>query len=194
MTTQDFNQKETAFKFLGSIFSITDQETINAITEAAVFEEIKKDSYLIEQGKIENTAYLLLDGSVDVSMNLNEKTIDLGSMEPGVLIGEIALVLETARTVNIKAGTDLAVMKIDQEIFNTVIMQNADALRAMLKNNLLRIQDVTTKITQLFAATEEIQEGKFDPKKIENISGKNDEISKLAKSIINLSSFCDNFF
>jgi len=179
----DSNYTEIAIQFLNPLFEEADMKTIASLAKIEKFQKINKEQYLIQQGETADCAYLLLSGNARVSAVIQGKTAQLGTLEPGVLIGEIALLFDIPRTVNIQAVTDIVVLQLDRSDFEATILNDVGALRSMVRKNTKRIQEMTIPLTHISIALESIVNGNYDLNWLKEIVIHDDEVRHLAKTI-----------
>jgi len=179
----DSNYTEIAIQFSNPLFEEADMKTIASLAKIEKFQKINKEQYLIQQGETADCAYLLLSGNARVSAVIQGKTAQLGTLEPGVLIGEIALLFDIPRTVNIQAVTDIVVLQLDRSDFEATILNDVGALRSMVRKNTKRIQEMTIPLTHISIALESIVNGNYDLNWLKEIVIHDDEVRHLAKTI-----------
>lgn len=77
--------------------------------------EIKEGELLIKQGNHDRSMYLILEGRAEVSVNTENGKHFISEVSEGDVIGEIAFVRPIERTADVKALTDLKVLRYDFE-------------------------------------------------------------------------------
>lgn len=83
--------------------------------------ERKQGELIIEQGKKEQTAYLIIDGEVSVNVSREDgSSFHVKDMFSGEIIGEIALFGELERTANVAAKTDCTVLCFDWDALERI--------------------------------------------------------------------------
>lgn len=98
------------------------------------------------EGDEATCAYIIVDGTLNVSIgeagSENEKSIN--EMTRGELFGELALMMDTARTANVTAVTDCDLMVIDKKTFQSKILADPQHAQTVLSLLGKRLANTTT--------------------------------------------------
>ncbi|MDF1812178.1 MAG: cyclic nucleotide-binding domain-containing protein [Verrucomicrobiales bacterium] len=92
---------------------------------------IKKGDHMIEQGKIGEAVWVLLDGKVSVIENESEPQ-ELDS--PGTILGEISAISHTAATATVRAASDLSALRIPHRNFHTALTSSQKLASSVLRS------------------------------------------------------------
>lgn len=76
--------------------------------------EFAAGSLLVREGEREDAAYLLVNGRCRVFREIDGKEVTLREIGPGEILGELSLLLGSARTASIVAETDCVALVIDR--------------------------------------------------------------------------------
>lgn len=90
--------------------------------------------YIIEEGDVDNSLYLLLKGKAYVCQNIRPRS-KIAELNPGAVFGEISLLSEHPRTTNIVADTEVLVLKIDPDFLKRV----GPELECKVKDQLIKV-------------------------------------------------------
>lgn len=82
--------------------------------------DIKKGKVIIEERTKKHEFFYILEGEVKVYSEKLGEEIFITKLSKGDFVGEIAFFLKGLRTANVKAETDLKLIKIDEKSFNTI--------------------------------------------------------------------------
>src|SRR5260370_7768847 len=82
---------------------------------------------IFNAGDVGDSAYIIIDGTVEISVPTPSGPIIINNMGKNDLLGEIAIVGEVPRTATAKALTKLETLKISKQLFMKIIRQNPDA-------------------------------------------------------------------
>jgi len=74
---------------------------------------------IIEEGDVGSSMFVMEEGKVEVSREGRY----LSTMEPGKVIGELAILYNCKRTATIKAATDCKLWAIERQVFQTIMMR-----------------------------------------------------------------------
>jgi len=102
---------------LSKYFEEKDFELLKSIGEEVL---VKKGKIIIEERTKRNELYYILDGDVKVySEKLGEELV-ITKLGKGDFVGEIGFFLKSLRTANVKAETDVKMIKIDEKKFKKI--------------------------------------------------------------------------
>src|SRR5947209_5680167 len=92
-------------------------------------ERLKYDAgqVMFNAGDVGEAAYIIIDGTVEISVPTPSGPIVINNMGKNDLLGEIAIYGEVPRTATAKAITKVETLKISKELFMKVIRANPDA-------------------------------------------------------------------
>ena len=79
---------------------------------------------LFQQGDKGESAYVVLDGTYDVSVATPEGPRTVSTGGKGALLGELALLSDVPRTATILAAQQLSVLRIVSDVFIDLVMEN----------------------------------------------------------------------
>ena len=105
-----------------------DDAVIQDLAEAGSVVNIPERWSVMAEQTPADTAYILLDGTVEVRKH---KEL-VATLEPGALFGEVALVQLSLRSASVFAATPIKALRIDQESLHRIIDAHesfAEALR-----------------------------------------------------------------
>lgn len=106
---------------------------------------------IIEAGKVEQRMYIILEGSVGISLSDGKSTIRVATLQKGDFFGEISLFNSSPRSANATALGDVTVAYID----------NLQDLKAFLVKNPSFAAKMVHILAQRLAKTDEILIGKI---------------------------------
>jgi CRP/FNR family transcriptional regulator, cyclic AMP receptor protein len=124
---------------LQSIFHEADASTIDLLLEHSTTNEYPADTYLCNEGQVEDTFFIMLAGRVDVFRTKAGHTFVLDYQEAGSSFGEIALILDSPRTADVVTTEPTTVLEISRATFDQYIRPNADALLDVVQHIIGRI-------------------------------------------------------
>ena len=103
---------------------------------------------IFNAGDVGDSAYIIIDGTVEISVPTPTGPIVINNMGKNDLLGEIAIVGEVPRTATAKALTKLETLKISKELFMKIIRENPDAAIELIKTLASRLASTTTQLTR----------------------------------------------
>jgi len=103
---------------------------------------------LFNAGDVGDAAYVIIDGTVEISVPTPSGPIVINTMGKNDLLGEIAIYGEVPRTATAKALTKLETLKISKELFMKIIRENPDAAIELIRILASRLASTTTQLTR----------------------------------------------
>lgn len=97
----------------------SDQLRILAFGSETVHVTAGSEVYLINS--VSDCGYVVAEGLIDLTISANGHEVLLGSIESGGLIGEIALISDTARATNAIARRDSRLIRIPRTLFRRML-------------------------------------------------------------------------
>jgi len=136
-----------------SIFKEIDFSKNEAVLDLFEKISIAKGKDLIKQGERADHVYIVMDGSLSVSIESDKgKTIQADNLGPGELIGEVAVVFGEKRTATVTANVKTTLLQIKEEDFLWLLQKFSSTLYAVKQIIYDRIKSnrVRSSITRLF--------------------------------------------
>ena len=103
---------------------------------------------IFNAGDVGDSAYVIIDGTVEISVPTPSGPIVINEMTKNDLLGEIAIVGEVPRTATAKATTKLETLKISKELFMKIIRENPDAAAELIKILAARLALTTSQLSR----------------------------------------------
>lgn len=105
----------------------TDQEKKIILSYNAQFCVFRDDERIITMGELDAALFILLAGSVEVTLDDPDKPITI--LNPGDIIGEMSFLTEVPRTTNITAIEDVITLKIDNAMLNRLAIEIREKIK-----------------------------------------------------------------
>ena len=96
------------------------------------FVAVNKDDVIIKKGDLSDAMFLVLSGQVRARLRVGGHDTLLGTMEPGELFGEIAMLSQTARTADVVADVPSRLLRLSSQNFQELMANHADLAARML--------------------------------------------------------------
>ena len=122
---------------------------------------------MCQEDKIENIFYMILEGEVEVTKNIN-KSEDrlLQILGPGDFFGEMALIHNAPRAATVTAKTNLVALELDKEAFEKVLKHSSSVALAMVheisnrlrENDEMTVEDLRLRARELAQAYQKLAE------------------------------------
>ena len=118
-----------------TLFAGVSPEVLQLVAEGVRLARFSEGDHLIEQGSSGSDMYLLLEGAVDVLVDVDGKDVLVAHMQAGDYFGEMSLLTGEPRTATIRAATGALAYQIGREAISPVI-ESDPGLMDLLSRNL----------------------------------------------------------
>jgi len=119
-------------------------------------------SYIFKEGESGDTAYIIENGTVEITSRIGDKELPIAELGPGDLFGEMALVDNQLRSAGARAATEVSVVAISKNFVMSKFEQTDPVVALFMKAILGRFRKMHTslKVSAGGASVEEaINEG-----------------------------------
>ena len=103
---------------------------------------------MFNAGDAADAAYIIIEGSVEISVPTPSGPIVVNTLGHNELLGEIAIFGDVPRTATAKALSKLDTLKISKELFIKVVRENPDAAIELIKILASRLANTTSQLTR----------------------------------------------
>jgi len=104
---------------------------------------------IIQENDFGDTAYLIEQGQVEVSKELDGQTVHLAYLGAGEIFGEMSMIDEKPRSATVTAGTETVVSELRRDGFFNSFQTDPKVALALLKVLFERLREAHTMILQL---------------------------------------------
>jgi signal transduction histidine kinase len=145
---------------------ITPEEVQELISHSQV-QSYPAGTVLCREDAIENTFYTILEGEVEVAKSINKSESRLlQTLAPGDFFGEMGIIHNAPRAATVTAKTDLVVLELDKESFDSVLKRSSSIALAMVheisnrlrENDEMAIEDLRLRAGELAQAYQKLAE------------------------------------
>jgi len=102
---------------------------------------------MFNAGDSADAAYIIIEGSVEISVPTPSGPIIVNQLGKNELLGEIAIFGDVPRTATAKATSKLETLKISKDMFVKVIRENPDAAIELIRILAGRLANTTSQLT-----------------------------------------------
>jgi CRP-like cAMP-binding protein len=103
---------------------------------------------IFNAGDSADAAYVVIDGTVEISVPTPNGPIVINTMTKNEILGEIAIVGDVPRTATAKAVSKLETLKISKELFVKIVRENPDAAIELIRILAARLASTTSQLTR----------------------------------------------
>jgi signal transduction histidine kinase len=124
-------------------------------------------SVLCRENEVEDRFYMILEGEVEVTKNINNtESRLLKTLSPGDFFGEMALIHNAPRAATVTAKTELTTLELDKSAFDRVLHKSTSIAMAMVseisnrlrQNDQLAVDDLRMRASELAEAYQKLAE------------------------------------
>ncbi|OAN64906.1 PP2C family protein-serine/threonine phosphatase [Magnetospirillum moscoviense] len=116
---------------------------------------------LFRQGEMGSCAYAVLDGELDVMVDVGFDCVKTATVGPGGLIGEISIFTESTRTATVVARGLVRLLRIESSHMLDILEQNPSVARAVIADLGRRLVSVNQPLAFLSVAAQALQRKDF---------------------------------
>ena len=117
-----------------------------------------KGKVIIHEGGKQAEAYLIQSGRLGVYIEREGKKMELAVLEPGEIVGEMALITEDVRSASVEALEDSTLILISRTEFEERLDNSDRAIRAVVKMLSKRVAESNTSMGEKIAALEQLNQ------------------------------------
>lgn len=122
---------EPAFRLLAQLFPQLPEAAIKGLEQTARLVSLPEQETLCHEGEVEQSFYLIVEGSVDVYKLLEGQRLLINRLTAGAHFGDLALLLNIPRTATIITAEPTRVLTIDRAIFAALLQKNPEVVVAL---------------------------------------------------------------
>ena len=104
---------------------------------------------IIKEGEINDTAYILKSGIVEVRKKTRKGEVKLAELQAESIFGEMGLIEDSPRTASVVAKTEVVVDEIKREDFAEILEEKAKFVIPIMKTLLERLRQTNELVAQL---------------------------------------------
>ncbi len=124
-----------------SIFQNIRVYDLKLLAEATNVQHFSKEEYIIRQGGVGNTLFIIIKGKVAVEVN-DKRINTLGDRD---YFGDIALIGDTKRAASIKVLQDVQLLTISKQDFQHFLNENPKIYNKLMKNIITKLLELQAK-------------------------------------------------
>ncbi|SET37896.1 cyclic nucleotide-binding domain-containing protein [Oceanicella actignis] len=107
--------------------------------------------YVVRQGDVSDSAYLILEGKADVIVEVNGKATVVATLGDSEVFGEMAMLCETPRTASVRARGELRTLMFEREGMLRLLREFPEMAVEMARSLAHRLERTTAELARLRA-------------------------------------------
>jgi serine phosphatase RsbU (regulator of sigma subunit) len=138
--------KTGATTIIKTTFAGVDEETLNVLRHVAERKEYPAKTVLCQQGEIEHTFYIVVDGRLSVVQRVDEgEERLLGLLGKNTIFGEMSLIDNSARMATVMTLTPTTVLEITEQVFDELVINSPVIAYAVIQRILANTRQLDQK-------------------------------------------------
>jgi signal transduction histidine kinase len=113
------------------LFTELPDKDLQDLADAVSLEQLKEGEMLFEEGDDGAIAYVIDSGEIEILKASGDRQVLLNVLNPGDVVGEIALLDESPRMAGARAGSATTLLAIKKATFDELLDQSSSFARAM---------------------------------------------------------------
>ncbi len=108
------------------LFADLDQSKLKLLAFTSKLFGFEPGEILYKQNEIGNSAYLIIEGSVEILVKVNGATMLVATRGKNDLIGEMSILCDKPRSATVKASEAVSALKISKDVFFQLLSGSPD--------------------------------------------------------------------
>ena len=105
------------------IFAKVDPARLKLLAFMSERHTFKVNDWLIHEGEIGTCAYILIEGNVDVLVNVPDGQIKVAELTKNAIVGEIGIMSDLPRIASVRASTPVDTLCISKDVFLSLVTE-----------------------------------------------------------------------
>ena len=118
----DITTEVESFKQI-PIFAKVDPARLKLLAFMSERHTFKVNDWLIHEGEIGTCAYILIEGNVDVLVNVPDGQIKVAELTKNAIVGEIGIMSDLPRIASVRASTPVDTLCISKDVFLSLVSE-----------------------------------------------------------------------
>jgi serine phosphatase RsbU (regulator of sigma subunit) len=163
------------------IFARFDPASLLAVAAQCGFATYREGATLMREGDPGSFACVILEGEVDVFVELPGGPIQLATLGRHGIIGELGVFTDMPRTATVIARTDIVVIRIEQDSLMRLSAEYPVIGVAIIRELGSRLANMNHSLAYLTYAAEALGHDEFDPASLDELTSQSAELATFAR-------------
>jgi serine phosphatase RsbU (regulator of sigma subunit) len=163
------------------LFNKFDPVTLRAIARRCGFETFPAGETIMRQGVRGTFAYLILEGTVDVFVEIPGDSIYMATVGPPVVIGELGALTDQPRSATIVVKEPLAVLRIERDNLIALTFDYPSVGASLIDELGRRLADMNNSLAYLTFAATALKRDAFDPAMLDDLTKQTGPLAAFAR-------------
>jgi sigma-B regulation protein RsbU (phosphoserine phosphatase) len=171
---------------LHPIFGRFDPASLTAVAARCGFAVFAAGETIMVQGERGTFAYMILDGEVDVFVELPAGPIHMATVGRHRIVGELGAFTETPRTATIVARTALAALRIERDSLMSLVAEYPAIAASIITELGRRLHSVNRSLALLTYAATALGRDEYDAQMLAELTSQSGEFANFARVFANM--------
>jgi CRP-like cAMP-binding protein len=131
------------------LFSNLDPSKLKLLAFSSERLSFEAGQVLFRQGDLGESAYIIMDGEVDIIVEGKVGEISVARVGKGELIGEISVLIDVPRTATVRAVTKLTTLEVSKELFLRMVTSIPELGVHIMRELAGRLQRTTERLARV---------------------------------------------
>ncbi len=125
------------------------QDQLRLLAFGAETTRLQQDRKLYREDDDADSAYVVVKGRISLYREADGERVEVGSVGPGAMLGELALIAETRRLTSAAAETDAEVLRLNRAMFRRILEEYPETAEALHRRISEDLQALIRRIEEL---------------------------------------------
>jgi phosphoserine phosphatase RsbU/P len=168
------------------IFARLDAKALAAVASRCGFAYFHAGDVIMEEGRVSTFADVILSGEVDVFVDTPAGRVNVATLGPPRMIGELGALAEMPRTATIIARGDLAVVRIERDSLMSLMAEQPSIGTAIIGELGQRLHRMNRSLASLTYAASALGRDEYDPAMIAELARQPGEMANFARAFASM--------
>lgn len=172
--------KDSAF------FSSLDDGELMRLGDGCRLTRFAQGDILLAQGETGDLAYVILEGEVDIYIDIGIATVYLAQRGTNQLVGELGALCSIPRTATVEARTAVLAAELARDSLRASVIENKELCFQIMAELARRMDDMSHPLAYLSYAASALERNEYDPAILRALDNDAGKLGTFAKTFRNL--------
>jgi len=163
------------------IFDKFDRVSLHAVAAQCGFASFPVGETIMRQGDRDTFAYLILDGAVDIFVEIPGDRIHMATVGPPRIVGELGALTDMPRTATVVVKTPLAVLRIERDSLIELTAKYPSIGAEIIDELGHRLYDMNHSLAYLTSAATALKRDEYDPVLLDELTSQSGALAAFAR-------------
>ncbi len=173
---------------LHPVFARFDRASLHAIAARSGFAAFDAGATIMRQGDPGSFAYMILEGEVDVFVEIPAGRVQMATLGRHNTIGELGAFTDMPRTATIVARTDLVLLRIERDSLMSLAAEIPAIAVAFIAELGQRLHSMNRPLAYLSYAASALERDEYDDAMLTELAGQQGELANFARVFAHMAS------